>query len=47
MELPANSLSLGRGSVTPFQVHGVYKETTLQRGRDYEGGLCVALILPL
>ena len=32
---------------TPFQVHRVYRETTLQRVRDYEGGRCVALILPL
>ena len=32
---------------TPFQVHGVYRETTLRRGRDYEEGRCVALILPL
>ena len=28
---------------TPFQVQGVYRETTLQRGHDYEGGRCVAL----
>ena len=28
---------------TPFQVKGVYKETALRRGRDYEGGRCVAL----
>ena len=32
---------------TPFQVQGVYRETALRRGRDYEEGLCVALILPL
>ena len=32
---------------TPFQVQGVYKEMTLRRGRDYEGGRCVALILLL
>ena len=31
----------------PFQVQGVYKEATLRRGRDYEEGRCVALILPL
>ena len=28
---------------TPFQVHGVYRETTLRRGRDCEGGRHVAL----
>ena len=27
--------------------HGVYRETALRRGRDYEEGRCVALILPL
>ena len=31
----------------PFQVEGVYRETALQRGSDYEGGRCVALIFPL
>ena len=25
----------------------VYRETALRRGRDYEGGRCVALIFPL
>ena len=28
---------------TPFQVQGVYRETTLLRGLDYEGGQHVAL----
>ena len=28
---------------TPFQVHGVNRETVLLRGRDYEGGRHVAL----
>ena len=28
---------------TPFQVQGVYRETTLLRGRDCEGGQHVAL----
>ena len=28
---------------THFQVHGVYKETMLRRGRDCEGGRHVAL----
>ena len=32
---------------TPFQVQGLYRETTLRRSRDYEEGQCVALILPL
>ena len=32
---------------TLFQVQGVYRETALRRGRDYEEGLCVAFILPL
>ena len=32
---------------TPFQVQGVYRETALRRGRDYEEGLCVALIFLL
>ena len=32
---------------TLSQVQGVYKETALQRGLDYEGGRCVALIFPL
>ena len=27
----------------PFQVHGVYRQTTHLRGRDYEGGRHVAL----
>ena len=31
---------------TPFQVQGVYRETAVQRGRDYEEDRCVALILP-
>ena len=31
---------------TPFQVQGVYRETAVQQGRDYEEGRCVALILP-
>ena len=31
----------------PFQVKGVYRETALRGGRDYEAGRCVALILPL
>ena len=32
---------------TPFKVQGLYRETALRRGRDYEEGRCVALILPL
>ena len=28
---------------TPFQVQGVYRETTLRRGSDCEGGRHVAL----
>ena len=32
---------------TPFQVQGVYRETALRQGSDYEGGQCVALILPM
>ena len=32
---------------TPFQIHGMYRETALRRGCDYEGGRFVALILPL
>ena len=33
---------LGVGS--PFQVHGVFRQTTLLRGRDYEADRIVALI---
>ena len=29
---------------TPFQVQGVFRNTTLLRGRDYEAGQFVALI---
>ena len=31
----------------PLSVQGLYRETTLRRGRDYEKGQCVSFILSL